>query len=274
VAPHLAQRLGQPVVVDNKPGAGGNIALEIVAKAPPDGTTIGLGAAGALVVNPSLYPQMPFDPVKDFAPVGQLAAIPFVLIAHPGFEARSVEALVALGKSRPGAVQIGHGGMGTAMHLSAELLKLTAGIDAALVPYKGSAPVATDVLAGHVPLGVTDIPAALPHIRSGGVRALAVTTAGRLAVLPHVPTLAEAGVTGYESAGWFGVVAPAGTPQSLVDRFSAEFTAALARPEVSARIRELGAEPAPSSPAAFAALIRAEIPKWARVIETAGVKLD
>ncbi|MDW8467951.1 MAG: tripartite tricarboxylate transporter substrate binding protein [Burkholderiales bacterium] len=273
IAPRIGERLGQPVVVENRPGAGGNIGVEAVAKAAPDGHTIGLAAAGALAVNPSLYPTMPFNPERDLAPITQLAMIPFFIIAHPSQPATLAE-VIAAARARPGALAYGHGGNGSAMHLSGELLKMMARVNLVAVPYKGSGPVAADVLGGQVPLGVVDVPSALANVRAGKLRALAVTTARRIQAAPEVPTAAEAGLPGYEAIGWFGAVAPAGTPEPIVARLNAEMRAALDAPDIRERMIAAGAEPFTSTPQEFAAFIRAEAKKWAEVIRVAGVKPD
>ena len=218
VAPKLGERLGQQVVVDNRPGAGGNIGLAALAKADADGYTLAVGAAGGLAANAALYPKMPFDAQKDFVPISLLAHIPFVLVVPPTSPIKSVADLIAQAKAEPGKVSVGHGGNGTAMHLSVQLLKLMAGVDLTEVAYKGSGPVALDVIGGQVPAGMLDLPSVLQQIKAGKVRALAVTGSARLAQLPDVPTLAEAGIRGYESTGWFGVVAPAATPPAVVAR--------------------------------------------------------
>ncbi len=274
IVPRLNQRLGQQVIVDNRPGAGGNIGLGVVAKAPADGYTLGVGAAGALAANMSLYAQMPFEPLKDFKPVSMLAAIPFVLVGHPSVPAKTQRELVAMAKAQPGKLSIGHGGNGTAMHLSAALFAQMADVKLTEVPYKGSGPAALDVLAGNVPLAVVDLPAALQHIKGGKLTAFAVTSPERLPQLPDVPTVAEAGLAGYDSTGWFGVVAPAGTPPAIVARLNAEITAALKDEQVKAGMRNLGVEPAPTTAAAFEAYIRSETDKWAQVIRQAQIKLD
>jgi len=273
IAPRLSERLGQPVLVENRPGAGGNIGVDAVAKAAPDGHTIGLAAAGALAVNASLYPSMPFNPEKDLAPITALAMIPFFIVAHPS-QPPTLAEVIAAAKARPGALAYGHGGNGSAMHLSGELLKMMAGVNLVAVPYKGSGPVAADVLAGQVPLGVVDIPSAIANVRAGKLRALAVTTARRVQAAPEVPTVAEAGIAGYEAIGWFGAVAPAGTPEAIVQRLAAEMRAALDAPDIRSRMIAAGAEPFASSPQEFAAFIRAEARKWAEVIRTAGVKAE
>jgi tripartite-type tricarboxylate transporter receptor subunit TctC len=274
IAPRVAERLGQQVIVENRPGAGGNIGVDIVAKAAPDGYTIGLAAAGALSLNGSLYPNMPFNPEKDLAPVTMLAMIPFVLIANPSLPAADLRELIAAAKAKPGSIAFGHGGNASAMHLSGELLKMMAGIDLTAVPYKGSGPVATDVLGGQIPVGVVDVPSAIASVKAGKIRALAVTTSRRISVAPEIPTFAEAGVPGYESIGWFGAVAPAGTPAPIVERLNAEMAAALALPEVRERVLAAGVEPLTDTPQEFAAFIQAENRKWARVIKSAKIKVE
>jgi tripartite-type tricarboxylate transporter receptor subunit TctC len=274
VVPRLTEKLGQQVVVDNRPGAGGNIGLSVVAKAPPDGYTLGVGAAGALAANASLYAQMPFDVARDFRPVSMLAAIPFVIVGHPSAGVATQRDLVALAKAQPGKLSIAHGGNGTAMHLTSQLFQQMADVKLTEVPYKGSGPAALDVLAGQVPLGVVDLPAALAHIRAGKLVAFAVTSPQRLPQLPDVPTVAEAGLSGYDSTGWFGVVAPAGTPDAIVERLNAEITAALNDPAIAAAMRAQGVEPTPSTTAAFGAYIRSETAKWAGVVRRANIKLD
>lgn len=274
LVPRMNEKLGQSVVVDNRPGAGGNIGLTVVAKAPNDGYTLGVGAAGALAANPSLYAQMPFDPSKDLKPVGMLAAIPFVLIGHPSVAAKNQRELVALAKAQPGKLSIAHGGNGTAMHLSAALFSQMADVKLVEVPYRGSGPAALDVLSGQIPLAVVDLPSALQHIKAGKLVAYAVTSPQRLPMLPDVPTVAESGLPGYDSTGWFGVVAPAGTPPAVVARLNAEISAALNDEAIKTSMRNLGVEPAPGTADAFDAYIRAETVKWARVIKTANIKLD
>jgi tripartite-type tricarboxylate transporter receptor subunit TctC len=274
LVPRLNEKLGQTVVVDNRPGAGGNIGLTVVAKAPSDGYTLGVGAAGALAANASLYAQMPFDPAKDLKPVAMLAAIPFVLIGHPSVAAKTQRDLITLAKAQPGKLSIAHGGNGTAMHLSAALFSQMADVKLVEVPYRGSGPAALDVLSGQIPLAVVDLPSALQHIKAGKLVAFAVTSPQRLPMLPDVPTVSESGLAGYDSTGWFGVVAPAGTPPAAIARLNAEINAALNDDALKTSMRNLGVEPAPGTADAFDAYIRAETVKWSRVIKTANIKLE
>ena len=262
------------VIIDNKPGAGGNLGVDIVAKAPADGYTMGIGAAGGLSANASLYANMPFDPVKDLKPVSMVAAIPFVLIGQPGLPAKNFPELMTYAKSHPGKLSIAHGGNGTAMHLSTALLNQMSDMKLVEIPYKGSGPAALDVLTGQVQLAIVDLPASLQHIKAGKLTAYAVTSLQRLSSLPDVPTLSESGLSGYDSTGWFGMVAPAGTPSAIVARMNAEMTAALNDDSIKASMRNLGVEPAPSSAEAFEAYIKSESQKWAKVIKTANIKIE
>ena len=273
IAPVMSSRLGQPVVVENRPGAGGMIGVDAVAKAAPDGDTIGLAAAGALSSNISLYPKMPFHPQNDLAPITPLAMIPFFLVAHPSAPA-TLKEVIAKAKSAPGALSYGHGGNGSTMHLSGELLNMLAGVKIQSVPYKGSGPVSADVLGGQVMLGVVDVPSAIAHVKSGKMRALAVTSKQRIQAAPDVPTFEEAGVPGYEAIGWFGVVAPKATPRPIIDRLNSDIRAALNDPDIRARALAAGTEPFTSTPEEFAAMIREETKKWAEVIKAGGIKLQ
>jgi tripartite-type tricarboxylate transporter receptor subunit TctC len=270
----LNDKLGQPLVLENRPGAGGNIGLSAVAKAAPDGYMLGVGAAGGLTANSSLYPQMPFDVAKDFAPITMLASIPFVLVGHPSVAADNMQQLIALAKSQPGKVSIGHGGNGTAMHLSTALFTQMADIKLIEVPYRGSGPAAMDTLSGQIQLSVTDLAAALPHIKAGKLKAFAVTSPKRLSNLPDVPTLSESGLTGYDSTGWFGLVAPTGTPPQIIQRLHAEFTAALNDESIKSQMRQNGMEPIASTIEGFDAYIKSETQKWAKVIKQANIKLN
>lgn len=274
LAPKMGETLGQQVVVDNRPGAGGNIGLSLVAKAPADGYTLGLGAAGGLAANVSLYPQMPFDPIKDLQPISSVAAIPFLIVAHPSMPAANLKELLALARSQPDKLTIGHGGNGTAMHLTEALFAQMADIQWTDVAYKGTGPATTDAMGGQIPLAISDMPAALQLVRTQRLKALAVTSAKRLSALPDVPTVAEAGLPGYESVGWFGMVAPAGTPPAIVKKVNAALQTALNDPATQASIRNLGVEPAGSTPEEFGAFIKSETAKWARVIQKANIKLN
>lgn len=274
MAPKLGERLGQQVIVDNRPGAGGNIGLAALATSPADGYALAVGAAGGLAANAALYPKMPFDVQKDFVPISLLAHIPFVLVVPPTSSIKSVADLLAQAKAEPGKVAVGHGGNGTAMHLSVQLLKLMAAVDLTEVAYKGSGPVALDVMGGQVPAGMLDLPSVLQQIKSGKVRALAVTGSTRLPQLPDVPTLSEAGVKGYESTGWFGVVAPAATPVAVVARLQSEMRAVLVDPDVIAGARAAGVELSPTTSAEFGRFIASETVKWADVIKRSGTKLE
>ena len=271
IAPRIGDKLGQPVVVENRAGAGGMIGVDAVAKAPADGYTIGLAAAGALSSNIHLYPTMPYHPEKDLAPISMLAMIPFFLVAHPSQPA-SLKELIE--KAKAGQLSYGHGGQGSTMHLAGELFNMMGRVKIQAVPYKGSGPVAADVLGGQVPLGVVDVPSAIAHVKSGKLRALAVTTKRRISAAPDVPTFEEAGLPGYEAIGWFGAVAPAGTPAEIIKRLNLEITTALSLPDVKERALSAGAEPFPTSPQEFAAIIRDETKKWGEVVRTAGIKLQ
>ena len=274
IAQKLSEQLGQTFVVDNRPGAGGNVGTVAAAKAKPDGYTLMITADSSMVINPALYKSTGFDPVKDFQPVSTLATAGYVLVANPAFPAKNMAEFIALAKAQPGKLSIAHGGNGTAMHLSAALFAQMADVKLVEIPYKGSGPVALDVLAGQVPLGVVDLPSALQHIKAGKLTAYAVTSPQRLPMLPDVPTVSEAGLAGYDSTGWFGVVAPAGTPDAVVARLNAEITAALNDEAIKSAMRNLGVEPAPGTAQAFDAYIRSETQKWSRVIKAANIKAE
>ncbi len=272
IQPYLETRLGQPVFIDNRPGAGGTIGVDAVAKAAPDGYVLGVGPMGALTVNMSLTERMPYDTLRDLAPVSLLTTTPFVLAAPPAFKANNAAEVVALAKAKADNLSIGHGGNGSAMHLTALLFNHLGGVDIPLVPYRGSALVMNDVVAGHIPLGVSDITAALAMIRSGHAKAIGVSSLKRDPNLPDVPSFAEAGLTGYEAMGWFGVVAPAATAPDVIAKLNDAVVGALKDPAVIARMRAIGAEPYPTSPEEFGRFIRAEIAKWGKVVSQAGLK--
>jgi tripartite-type tricarboxylate transporter receptor subunit TctC len=271
--PLVAEELHQPIVIENRAGAGGNIGMAEVAQAAPDGYTLGVAAAGVLTVNPHLNPAaMPFDPIKDLAAITLLAQIPFVLVASQESKFSSVADVIAAAKAQPDKLSIGHGGNGTAMHLTAALFAQRADIKLQLIAYRGTAPATVDVLAGHIPLAVLDIPASQQLIREGKLKALGVSAAKPVAFLPGVPPLSEFGLSGFESVGWFGLVAPVGTPPDIIGRLNAAFVKALDDPAAADKIRGLGAEPAPSSADAFAQFIRSESAKWGKLIADAGIK--
>jgi tripartite-type tricarboxylate transporter receptor subunit TctC len=274
VGERLTASLGQQVVVDNRPGAGGNIGSDIVARAEPDGYTILMGAVGTHAINPSLYPKMPYDPVKDFAPVTLVASVPNVLVVNPEVPAKSVQELIDLAKAKPGELNFASSGNGTSIHVSGELFKAMTGTDIVHVPYKGSGPAVTDLLGGQVQMMFDNMPSSLPHVKAGKLRALGVTSAKRSPALPEVPTIAEAGVPGYDATSWFGILAPAGTPEPVVTRLQGAIVQALGEPEMRQRMADLGAEPVGDTPAEFGQFITAELAKWAKVVNDAGVKLE
>ncbi len=268
VQPGLEKRLGQPIVIENRPGAGGMIAIDAVSKAAPDGYTIGLGGAGALGGNVALGEKMPYDPRKDVAPVTVLSASPFILAAAPSLSATSLQDVIALAKRDK--LSIGHGGNGTLMHLTAEMFNQMAGIKLPMVPYRGIAPVVTDLIGGHVALGIVDPPSAVAAIEGGKIKAVAISSAKRFPRLKDIPTFAEQGLPDFESIGWFGIIAPAKTPPAVVARLNSALVAELKEPSVVERIRALGAEPMPQTPAEFSAFIVHEIDKWTKVVAASG----
>lgn len=273
IAPQLADRLGQSVVVDNRPGAGSIVGTDLVAKATPDGHTL-LVVASSFSINPSIYEKLPFDPVRDFAPVTMLSSYPNILVVHPSVPASSVKELIALAKAKPGTLNYASGGTGTGTHLSAELFKTTAGISAVHVPYKGGGPANNAVVAGEVQYMFATIASVLPIVKAGRLRALAVTSARRSPAAPDLPSMAEAGLAGYDERTWNGLLAPARTPPAIVNKLSAEVAALLKSPETRERLAAQGAEPGGNRPAQFAAIIKSEIAKWAKVVREAGIKHD
>ena len=274
MAEKLSGALGQQFVVDNRPGAGGNIGSDIVAKSPPDGYTLLMGTVGTHAINPSLYPKMPYDHVKDFVPVVLVAGVPNVLVVNPTVPAKTVAELIALAKEKPGTINFASSGNGTSIHLSGELFKLLAGVQIAHVPYKGSAPALTDLIGGRVQIMFDNLPSALPHIKGGKLRALAVTSSKRAPALPDLPTIAESGVAGFEASSWFGILAPAATPRDIVQRINAEANKALHAPDMREKLLAQGAEAVGNSPEFFADYIRTETVKWAKVVKDSGARVD
>ena len=271
----LTAAWGQPVVVENRPGGGGGIsAAEATAKAAPDGYTLMMGNAGNLTINPGLIAKLPYDPLKDFAPIALAAVVPNLLVANPGLAANSLSELIAVAKAQPGRINYASPGNGTGQHLGGELLKSMAGIDLVHVPYKGSGPGVTDLLSGQVQLMIVPVPVVIGHVNSSKLKALAVTSLRRSSAMPFVPTVAESGLAGYDVSAWYGVVAPAGTSAEVVGRLNAEIVRILSTPETREQLLRLGAEPAANSSAEFAAYISSETQKWARVIRESGARVD
>ena len=273
MAPKLQEALGQTVVIDNKPGAGGTIGDDAVAKAPPDGYTLLIGAF-AHAVNPALMAKMPFRTPEDFAPISLLITVPELLVVTPSFPAKTVGELVALAKAQPGKLSYGSSGNGSAQHLAAELFKMRTGTDIQHVPYKGGALAVADVAAGHVPFYFGNMSSALPQARSGRVRALAVTSPQRSPAAPEVPTMAESGVSGCEISEWNALLAPAGTPPAVIERLQAEVVKILRQEDIKAKFADLGAQTIGSTPAELATFLRAEQTKWAEVVATAKIKIE
>jgi tripartite-type tricarboxylate transporter receptor subunit TctC len=270
----MSTDLGQPVVVDNRAGAGGNIGGQAAARATPDGYTIFMGTVGTHAINQALYKKMPFDPIKDFAPLSRVAMVPNLLVANPSQPYKNVKELIAYAKANPGKLNFGSSGSGSSIHLSGELFKQMAGVDMQHVPYRGSAPAVSDLLGGQIAIMFDNMPSAIPHVKGGKLRPLAVTTAKRSPALPDVPTIAESGVPGYEATSWFGLLAPAGTPAPVVAKLNASILKALANPEVKKKLAEQGAEAAGEKPEQFAAFIVAETAKWGKVVKESGATAD
>lgn len=274
VGQKMSEAWGQPVIVDNRPGAAGNIGTDIAAKAAPDGYTLLMATAGTHGINPSLYRHLDWDAVKDFAPESLVAMVPNILVVNNALPVKSVKELIAYAKANPGKLSYGSPGLGSTAHLSMELFKSMTGTQMVHVPYKGSAGVLADVMSGQIALTMDNIPPYLPQVRAGKIRALAISTAKRSAAIPELPTVAEAGVPGYASGAWFGLLAPAGTPRPIVDKLTAETQRILKLPDVHDRISSLGADIVGSSGKEFGALIKSEIAKWAKVIKEANVELQ
>ncbi|HSI59159.1 MAG TPA: tripartite tricarboxylate transporter substrate binding protein [Ideonella sp.] len=274
VAPKLAERLGQAVVVDNKPGAGGGLGLDLVAKSPADGYTLVLASAGGLTANPTLYKKLAYNPARDFAPISLFGTSPFVLVANAALPANSAKELVALARAQAGKLSYASGGNGTAMHLSGELLKSMTQTFIVHIPYRGSAPAVLAVMGGETQLAIADIASIQPQLKSGRLKVIGVMGKQRSDLAPEMPTLAESGVPGFDASGWFAVLAPAGTPPAVVQRLNTELVAVLKTAEVRERFATAGLEPLTSSPDELAQLMKTETVKWAKVIHDSGAKVD
>ena len=274
VAQKLSETWGQQVIVDNRPGAGGNIGSELVAKSAPDGYTLLMGTVGTHAINPSLYAKMPYDHVKDFTPVILVAGVPNVLVVNPSLPVNSVSELIAYGKANPNKLNFASSGNGTSIHLSGELFRTMTGVQMTHVPYKGSSPALTDLIAGQVQLMFDNLPSSLQFIKAGKLRALAVTSAERSSALPDVPTLAESGLPGFEASSWFGVLAPAGTPNDIVAKLNTAIAGWLATADAKEKLAAQGAIAAGGAPDAFVRHIAAESAKWAKVVKASGAHVD
>jgi tripartite-type tricarboxylate transporter receptor subunit TctC len=274
ISQKVAANTGWTLVMDNKPGSGGNIGIDAVAKAEPDGYTIGLGQSSNLTINPTLYPKMPYDSVKDIAPIALVASAPLLYVVGADSPIKSFADFLSAAKAKPGALNLAFSGNGTVAHLSSVLLQKQAGIQYAQVPYRGAAQAATDVISGQVQLYVSSVPTLIGQIRAGKMRALAATSAKRVDDLPQVPTIAESGVPGFEAVTWFGFVAPANTPKDIIGRLHAEITKAVQSPDVRKKLGDQGADLLSGSPEQFGSLIKSDIVRWAPIVKESGAKVE
>jgi len=274
LAQKISESWGQPIVVENRPGAGGNVGADAVAKSPADGYTVVMGALSTHAVNPSLYPKMPYDAVKDFAPISLVAITPNVLVVNSAVPVNSLKDLIAYARANPGKVNFGSGSNGSAGHLAGELFKVDTGTDVAHIPFKGAAPATQALLAGDTQFMFDNLANAMAQLKGGRIKAIAVTTAQRSRLAPELPTMAESGMPGFDISTWFGILAPAGTPPGVVAKWNAELVKALNAPDVREKMLAQGAEPAPTTPAEFASFIARERDKYARIIKASGAKVD
>ena len=273
-AQKLTQVLDQQIVVENRVGAGGTIAGDYVARSPRDGYTLSMGSAATLCIAPALYPKLPYDPIRDFSPISVVASTSFVFVVHPSIPASSVKQFIALAQARPAQLRFGSGGSGSVTHLSVELFRSMAKIAVLHVPYRGGSLAIIDLLSGQIDFMFDSIPNSQQHVKGGKLRALGVTSAGRSRLIPQVPTIAEAGVPGYEATTWFGVLAPAGTPPDVIERLAAASHQAVASDDLRQRMLGHGFEPMGNTPQQFAQLIKLELPKWAKVVQSSGAKAN
>jgi tripartite-type tricarboxylate transporter receptor subunit TctC len=273
VGQYLSARIGQQIVIDNRPGASGIIGAEVVSRAAPDGYTL-LAANVSLVVNPFLYPKMPYDPLKDFIPITMINSAPMLLVVNPSIPAKSVTELIAYARSHPGKLNYGSGGLGSTPYLAAELFKSLAGIDVVHVPYKGGAPALSDLVGGQLTFMIENMPGTMPYAKTGNLRALAITSPQRTELAPELPTMAEAGVPGYEMSGWNGLFAVKGTPPAIVARLHSEVAEILHTPQVRQDLAALGAEPVGDTPDEFATFLKADMARWSKIIQDKGIRSD
>jgi tripartite-type tricarboxylate transporter receptor subunit TctC len=273
VSQKLGETMGKPFVVENRGGAGGTLAYAMVAKAPPDGYSL-LAISGSFAMSAALYPNLPYDPIRDFAPITQMGAAPFLIVAHPSLPVRSVKDLIALAKARPGALNFASGGQGSSGHLTGELFKSMARVQMTYIPYKGGELALIDLIAGQVDLVFSNALSSLPHVRSGRVRPLAVTSAGRYSAAPEIPTVAESGVPGFEAVNWYGWLAPAGAPAAIVSRLNTEIGNAVRAPDMQQRFARDGAEPVTSTPAQFSERVVSEVARWRKVVKEANLRVE
>ncbi|MSP97035.1 MAG: tripartite tricarboxylate transporter substrate binding protein [Betaproteobacteria bacterium] len=269
----LSESVAQPVIIDNRPGANTNVGNEFVAKAPPDGYTL-LATASTLTINPSLYATLPYDPLRDLAPITLIASTPLILVVHPSLPVKSVKELIALARSKPGQLNYGSAGNGSALHLAGEMFNSLARVKLVHVPYKGVTNAFSDLLGGQISIMFPGAPIALPQVKAGKLRALGTTGAGRTAAAPELPPIGEAGLPGYEVSVWYGILAPAGTPTPVINRLHSELSKIVQLPEIKERWAVLGAEPLHNTPEQFAAFLKADLGKWAKVVRDSGAKID